>query len=120
MCIPAHNVKRVELIVISVIEPGAAKVVEQEVCPTREREGIDHELFDWFDAFRAWLVVEDMHLAVADLHNVDVSGIDVTLTQGQGHIEAELGTVMSDIMVREDDGHLNCNRGRIIHEHEVL
>lgn len=40
--------------------------------------------------------------------------------QREGNIEAECGAVVIDILVGEDDRHLDRDRGRVVHEHELL
>ncbi len=65
-------------------------------------------------------VIEDVHLAVANLHDVDMARIEVTGLEGQRNVEGQCGAVVVDVLVGEDDRHLDGDRGRVVHEHELL
>ena len=80
----------IEFVVVLIVKPGAPEVVEQHVGATGERKGVDHELLDRLDVFRVWFVVEDVYLAVSDLHQVDVAGVHVVGGEGKGDSKAEL------------------------------
>ena len=53
---------------------------------TRERERVDHELFDRLVAARAGLVIEDMDHAIADLHDIDMAGDDLIALQSERYV----------------------------------
>jgi hypothetical protein len=55
-----HHVQGIELEVVTLIEPGADKVIEPQACSSRECQGIDHELGNGLVSDRVRLVVEDM------------------------------------------------------------
>ncbi len=116
----AHHVQGVEFVVVAVVEPRAPEVVEQHVGSPCERERIDHELLDRLHMFGVRFIVEDVHLAVPDLHDVNVAGVDVALAEGQGNIEAKCILVVADILIGKDEWYFDGDRGRVVHQHEFL
>lgn len=60
--------------VMPVVEPGADEIVERYARAARERQSVDHELFDGFFFVGSGLVIKDMNFAAPDLEHVDVAG----------------------------------------------
>jgi hypothetical protein len=66
------------------------------------------------------LVVEDVHLAVSYLHDIDVAGVGVTWLEVERHVEAKLAAVVVEVVGGEDDRHLDRDGCGVVHEHELL
>lgn len=107
---PVYDRKRVELEVVAVIEPGAAEVVEPQASATGQRERVDHELLNGLYVGGVWFVVENVHLTVPDLHDVNVSGVRIVHGEGQGNVESQRMPIVLDIGMGKDDGNFNRDR----------
>ena len=103
---------------VSLIKPGADKVIEPEAGPAGQRQGIDHELGNGLVPDRVRLVVEDMDPAIADLHEIDVAG--QRGLGGEGNGETQLLLHVDDVVLCEVDRHFDGNRDRIGREHKAL
>lgn len=66
--------KRKKFPVVPVVKPSADEIVERQSGSARERQGVDHELFDGLFFVRSGFVIEDVNFADPDLENVDVAG----------------------------------------------
>ncbi len=113
-----HDVERVKLKIVVLVEPGADEVVKPEAGAARECQGIDHELGDGLLLCGAGFIVKDVDSAVSYLEHVDVAG-----ESGVGldrNLESELALHMGDVLRREDNRHFDRNRHRVGDEHEAL
>src|SRR5262245_30181884 len=67
---------------------------------------------------RAWLIVQDVDPAVADLQDINVAGEGRSLRQR--HLKAEIILKVPDVLWCEIYRYLNRYSDRIRHEHEAL
>ena len=88
-----HHMQGIKLEVMSLIKPGADKVIEPEAGPAGQRQGIDHKLGNGLVPDRVRFVVEDMDASVADLHEIDVAGQRGLRGEGNG-VACQRGEVM--------------------------
>jgi hypothetical protein len=61
------HVKRVELVVVVLIEPPADEIEDPKAGPPRLRQGVNHELRNGFFGLGVGLVVQNMNRAMAVL-----------------------------------------------------
>ena len=61
-----------------------------------------------------------MDHAVADLHDVDVSGDDIGCIEREGNLKAEHVAIVTDVFCGKDDRNFGRDRHRVIDEHELL
>ena len=113
-----HDVQGIEFKVVTLIKPGADKVIEPQARTPGEREGIDHELGDRLFSDGVWFVVENMDPAVPDLHEVDMTSESGLGRERNG--KAEFLLHMGDVLWREVDRHFNGHGYGISREHEAL
>ncbi len=80
--------QRVELEIVEFVEPGTFEILQRKIHSTAERESVNRELHMGVPFFFCLgFVVEDMDVAVADLHEVNVSRDDLAL---EGDLESEI------------------------------
>jgi hypothetical protein len=103
-----------KLEIVTLVKVRALKGLHRDPGAPRERHGVDGELRHGVRLLgRVGLVVQDVKISGAELHNVDVAG-DGLLTEGEGKAA---GLEIGEVLRGQVDGHFHGNRGRVVEQH---
>ena len=109
--------EREEFKVISVVKPGAFESLDRDAGLSGERKRVDGQLRnDVLLLLRLGLVVKDVDVACAKLHEVNVAS-DRMLSEREGEA---LGAKDGEVFRCEEDRNLDGDGGRIIEQHEMF
>ena len=103
--------------VLVFVEPRAFNVEELDAGQAGKGERINSELCDRLVGAGVWFVVENVHGAIANLHEVNVTGDGLA---GAADDNAMLGFERLNVICGEPNRNFNRNRHAIVGEHEAL